>query len=97
MRLWLRKKDSHDTPAAYAEADRLGSAAHAARLRLELVTARPEPLVDTAFTQVHDLINADSLTDLRQREIAFEAAVSAFVQDAAARLLADYRSALRDH
>ncbi|MGX1806561.1 hypothetical protein ACWIGI_12660 [Nocardia sp. NPDC055321] len=93
--LWLRKRDSRDTPAAYAEADRLGSVAHAAKLRLELVAARPEPLVDAAFTKVQDLLNADDPADLRQRENAFEAAVSAFVQDAAVRLLADYQSDLR--
>ncbi|WP_433759338.1 hypothetical protein [Nocardia sp. CA-135398] len=87
--LWLRKRDSRATAPAYAEADRLGSAAHAARLRLELVSARPEPLVDAAFTRVHALIEAETETDLRAREAAFETAVSAFIQDAAARLLAD--------
>lgn len=88
--LWLRKSDSGDTAAAYGEADRLGSLAHAAKLRLELVSARPEPLLDAAAAQVNDLIKAENLPDLRSRERAVEGALSAFIADAAARLLTDY-------
>lgn len=62
----------------------------AAKLRLELVSARPEPLLDTATAQVNDLIKAENLTDLKSRERAVEGALSAFIADAAARLLTDY-------
>ncbi len=87
--LWLRTRDSGDTSAAHTEADRLGSTAHAAKLRLELVSARPEPLADAALNQVNTLLEAADLADLKTRERAFEAALSAFIQDAATRLLAD--------
>lgn len=90
--LWLRRNDSADTAAAQAEADHLGSLATTAKLRLVLVSARPEPLADKAFNQVNDLLDAADIKDLKARERSVEMALSAFIQDAAARLLTDYRN-----
>lgn len=83
---WLRREDPDDHSAARAEADRLGSLAESARFRLLLVSGRPEPLADAAFRSVGTLRSASDLSALKEAESEFEAAVSAFLLDAAERI-----------
>lgn len=83
---WLRRTDPDEHRAARAEADRLGSLAEAARFRLLLVSGRPEPLADATFGFMATLRSASDLPALKGAEAEFEAAVSAFILDASARL-----------
>ncbi|GAB7187769.1 hypothetical protein ATKI12_7600 [Kitasatospora sp. Ki12] len=83
---WLRRSDPVAHEPALAEADRLGALAETARFRLLLVSGRPEPLADAAFASAGALRGAADRDELAAREGEFEASVTAFIADAAARL-----------
>ncbi|MER7579281.1 hypothetical protein [Kitasatospora sp. NPDC097691] len=84
--VWLRRSDPVGLDAALAEADRLGALAETARFRLQLVSGRPEPLADAAFASAGAVRDAAGAAELKDREVEFEAAVSAFIASAAERL-----------
>jgi len=89
--LWFhRDRDPTGTDylAARLECDRLGASAEAARFRVQLVLGNLDlmALADAAFAAVGAINGSSDVTELRERENHFEAAVTAFIHAAANRL-----------
>ena len=89
--LWFhrdRDPTGTDYVAARLECDRLGASAEAVRFRVQLVLGNPDlmTLADAAFAAVGAVNGSSDVTELRERENHFEAAVTAFIHAAASRL-----------
>jgi hypothetical protein len=84
--VWLRRdRRVTEYQTAYAESDRLGAVAQAAKFRMLLVIDDPglRELADVAIGHVDGLFSAVDTADLKAREAALEAHLSAFVTRAA--------------
>jgi hypothetical protein len=86
-------RDEPDGPAwkaAYAECDRLGASAEAARFRVQLVSGDPAlmDLADSAFSALGGIRTASDRNEIAEIDTRFESAVKNFVVAAAARLRA---------
>lgn len=83
---WFRREgDAVEYQKALAEADRLGAAAESARFRLLLLMDDPvvRRLAEAVLRHMTAIGTADTRTELEEREVEFEADLSAFVGAAA--------------
>jgi len=92
IRVWLHREDPDGAAwkAAFADSDRLGANAEAARFRVQLVSGDSQliTLADSAFDAVGPIKTASNKEKLEEAEESFATTLKEFVAAAGARLRA---------
>lgn len=90
IRIWFHREDPAGSAwkEARVEGDRLGAAAEAAWLRVQLISGDSQlmGLADSAFSALGAIRTASDSNELREIEKNFEGAVKEFIAAAGARL-----------